>query len=601
MAIPSKGGKRILMGQLEEAKYRRFRPTDVELLDDFLKRRVVQGRKFATKSIIELDIYKHAPWKLPLTSEDFMWYFFCPAVMKKHGTGLRSSNRASKFGYWKGSGKDRAIKCMGKTMGVMKTLVFYRGKAPNGERTNWVVHEYRLDDEDSYVICVVFQKDNIGPTRGFQYAAQSPDSSCAPVLDADVPSPMSVAFMDDKIVPESTGAPQLASQVQESSFDSSDSYLQYLEGYIETESLNDGKDEEASHQLAMVQELNHYIQSPPLQRDDGECFMYDCQGNDGELALVPQVQEANSCVQSPLQLFDRDHHTFMYDGQGNENGEAPHQLTLLPQVQMSNHNFPSQDVTLVPRVQISNHNFPSQDVVPQVQISNNNFPSSQDVTLVPQVQISNHYFPSPLESTFINEGQGNYGNFPIYDGNEMLVSYESQRNNNGLDSNRLNQDVTRGSSWQHQTQYGHGNNGGSSNFNFQGDYGNFPVYDGDDNSLLLPSYQSQNSWNNNVLDSNRLNQDVTTSSSLQHQTQYGHGNYGGSSNFQGNFPVYDGDDYSLLFPSYQPQNSWNNNDQLDKFNLLDQDVTASSISQPETQGQDNYGGSSNFIQGNCTF
>ncbi|OMO69501.1 No apical meristem (NAM) protein [Corchorus olitorius] len=455
------------MEQLEESGYHRFRPTDVELLDVFLKRKVVQGRNFATKSITELDIYKHAPWELPLRSEDFMWFFFCPVVMQKYGTGGRSSNRASEFGYWKPSGKDRAIKCMGKSLGVMKTLVFYRGKAPKGERTNWVVHEYRLDDEEySYVICVVFQKDGIGPTRGFQYAAQSSASTCVSVLDADIPSPMSVASMDDKIVPESTGAPQVASQVQESSFDSSDSlveYLEYIDEYLETASLNDGKEEEASHQLAMVQKSNHYVQSPPLQRDDGECFMYDGQGNDGELALVPQVQEANPCVQSPLQLFDGDHDTFMYDGQGN----APHQLTLLPQVQISTHNF-----------------------------------------------------PSPSESAFIHEGQGNYGYFPVYHGDDnslLLPSYQSQNfwNNNVLYSNLLNQDVATSSIWQP---------------------GNFPV--GDDNSLRLAWNQSQNFWNNNVLDSNLLNQDVTRSSISQPETQYGQDNYGGSSNFiQGNWPI----------------------------------------------------------------
>lgn len=29
-------------------------------------------------------------------------------------------------------------------VGVKKALVFYRGKAPKGEKTNWIMHEYRL-------------------------------------------------------------------------------------------------------------------------------------------------------------------------------------------------------------------------------------------------------------------------------------------------------------------------------------------------------------------------------------------------------------------------------------------------------------------------
>ncbi|ONK69516.1 uncharacterized protein A4U43_C05F23800 [Asparagus officinalis] len=93
------------------------------------------------------------------------WYFFSLRD-RKYPTGVRT-NRATSAGYWKTTGKDKEIfnSQSSELVGMKKTLVFYKGRAPRGEKTNWVMHEYRLQskptfkaNKDEWVVCRVFMK-----------------------------------------------------------------------------------------------------------------------------------------------------------------------------------------------------------------------------------------------------------------------------------------------------------------------------------------------------------------------------------------------------------------------------------------------------------
>ncbi|CAL4928719.1 unnamed protein product [Urochloa decumbens] len=159
----------------------RFHPTDEELIIYYLKRKI-NGRQIELEIIPEVDLYKCEPWDLPeksfLPSKDLEWYFFSPRD-RKYPNGSRT-NRATKSGYWKATGKDRKVNSHRRPVGMKKTLVYYRGRAPHGSRTDWVMHEYRLDErecetdtglQDAYALCRVFKKTAPGPKIIEHYGA----------------------------------------------------------------------------------------------------------------------------------------------------------------------------------------------------------------------------------------------------------------------------------------------------------------------------------------------------------------------------------------------------------------------------------------------
>ncbi|XP_065865200.1 NAC domain-containing protein 6 [Euphorbia lathyris] len=144
----------------------RFHPTEEELLDFYLKN-MVYGKKLRFDIIGYLNIYHHDPSELPglARNGEREWYFFVPRD-RRHGSGGRP-NRTTGNGFWKATGSDRKIlglKDSKKIIGLRKTLVFYKGRAPRGIKTDWVMNEYRLPDSSplprpkDIVLCKIYRK-----------------------------------------------------------------------------------------------------------------------------------------------------------------------------------------------------------------------------------------------------------------------------------------------------------------------------------------------------------------------------------------------------------------------------------------------------------
>ncbi|XWS46988.1 hypothetical protein CRYUN_Cryun14cG0115300 [Craigia yunnanensis] len=142
----------------------RFYPSDEELVCHYLYKKIA-NEEVLKGTLVEIDLHTCEPWQLPevakLNANE--WYFFSFRD-RKYATGFRT-NRATTSGYWKATGKDRTVidPRTQEVIGMRKTLVFYRNRAPNGMKTGWIMHEFRLETphmppKEDWVLCRVFHK-----------------------------------------------------------------------------------------------------------------------------------------------------------------------------------------------------------------------------------------------------------------------------------------------------------------------------------------------------------------------------------------------------------------------------------------------------------
>ncbi|MED6111390.1 NAC domain-containing protein [Stylosanthes scabra] len=185
----------------------RFHPTDEELVMHYLCRKCT-SQEIAVPIIAEIDLYKYDPWDLPGMASygEKEWYFFSPRD-RKYPNGSRP-NRAAGTGYWKATGADKPIG-QPKPVGIKKALVFYAGKAPKGDKTNWIMHEYRLADVDrsvrkknslrldDWVLCRIYNKKGT--------IEKQPSSGVSTVVN-EIPESFEVEDKKPDIVPHGGGA-----------------------------------------------------------------------------------------------------------------------------------------------------------------------------------------------------------------------------------------------------------------------------------------------------------------------------------------------------------------------------------------------------------
>ncbi|KAH6791618.1 NAC domain containing protein 47 [Perilla frutescens var. hirtella] len=148
----------------------RFVPTDSELILYYLKKKV-DNEPIPISDIKDTNLKHNSPKTLTETFPkigDNEWYFFTPRD-RKYPNGSRP-DRAADTGYWKATGADKQVVFEGRVIGFRKALVFYQGKAQQGVKTGWIMHEFRLNQSprnkrnprdmrlDDWVLCRIYEK-----------------------------------------------------------------------------------------------------------------------------------------------------------------------------------------------------------------------------------------------------------------------------------------------------------------------------------------------------------------------------------------------------------------------------------------------------------
>ncbi|CAL4999962.1 unnamed protein product [Urochloa decumbens] len=188
----------------------RFRPTDEELVVQYLRRKAFGVPLPAAVIPAVPGLYSLDPWDIPTVlaspdaSEGEKYFFAVRPAGGGCGSKSGGASRATASGRWKPAGKEKPVvlprPCGGGSLlvGVKRTLTFVprRKKKASALAAGWVMHEYRLaaplhkngcslaQAQGEWVVCRVFQRSNRPrrrptPAGHAAAASASPSSSSA--------------------------------------------------------------------------------------------------------------------------------------------------------------------------------------------------------------------------------------------------------------------------------------------------------------------------------------------------------------------------------------------------------------------------------------
>ncbi|XP_052187654.1 NAC domain-containing protein 40-like [Diospyros lotus] len=244
----------------------RFSPNDEELISFYLSKKL-QGCDECVEVIAEVDLCKYDPWDLPakaVIQSDNEWFFFSPRG-RKYPNGTQSK-RATESGYWKATGKERNVKSGSNAIGTKRTLVFHKGRAPKGERTEWIMHELCMNgmSQDSLVVCRLRKnydfRLNDGQSSSSGRQLQTEGDGNVNSLEADV--------IEQSGIPEGAKAVESCSKEGSSSYTSHSVQEQTDSGYESNQNLTRECSEPGSSSYQVGDEGYCYDDFADIMEDD---------------------------------------------------------------------------------------------------------------------------------------------------------------------------------------------------------------------------------------------------------------------------------------------------------------------------------------------